>query len=210
MLNEEARPTAYNLTMQSPPAFLQPGRSELTARSYRPYPPDRKGEILAWLCTAGVLLAGALWQWKIGEMPAAIIGLTVFVGLAAILITFGNWVDRSTRIDVNPDGIKYQNGLRSLMIGWGVVRGLRAFPLRRGWRLEVENPIGRLSFRSPAELQLGSFEGMQVGIEYGDDLARDIVAGAQLARLERQDDGWYLSRSGSDRSGRSAQAELRR
>lgn len=198
MLNGQAWIWAYNLAMPSPPGFLKPDRMELTERSFRPYPPDRKGEILAWVITLGAVLIGVLMRSRTGEWPAVTIGLALFTGLAAASITFGNWVDRATRIWVTQEEVQYRNGLRTLTIRWEDVRGLSAYPLARGWRIEVENPAGRLSFRTPAELKFASLEGMWIGIQDGHELVRVLIAGARLGAIERQGEGWRLSREASD------------
>lgn len=189
--------TAYNLDVSDQPEFLRPREpTEIVEKSFQPHPPERKGETLAWLCTVGVLVAGLIIQLRSGTFPELTAGLAVFFGLAAVLITFGNWMEAGTRIRVTGAGIHYQNPFRNVAARWGEIRSLRAVPLRRGWRITVTSDEGRFFFRTPARIDFGSYESMQLGVSDGMDLVQAILRSAHLTELRADGEAWVATRPG--------------
>lgn len=182
--------------MADRPDFLRYDRLlEIADRSYRPHPPERKGETLAWLCTGGVLLGGLIFQLRSGSFPEIAAGLSVAFGLTAALITFGNWMEAGTSIRVTHSGIHYRSPLRDVPARWTELNGLRAVPLQRGWRVVVISEVGRFIFRTPTTLSVASSGAMPIGITDGIDLVRTIVSAAQLEDMAPDGEGWVAKRS---------------
>lgn len=190
---------------QAPDFLLHPHQAELSERVYQPSPPERRGETLAWLCTGGVLLAGLIVQLASGSFPELAAGLAATFGLAAALITFGNWMESGTSIRISRRGIHYRSPLRNVASTWDEVQRLRAAPLRQGWRIAVTCHGGRFLFRTAGRLELGSSESMLLGIQGGRELVETIVKRAQLNEIVADEGAWIATRSSA--YGASADAE---
>jgi hypothetical protein len=124
--------------MKEAPTFLRDEADPVEPETVlRPALAPRRGEWIAWLCTLGTAIGSLILMAKSGAVPALGVGLTLFFLLAAGLISYGNWIDRSTEIRWNDSGIEFHSPLRSVVLPWGRVDAMWAVPTARSWRIAV-------------------------------------------------------------------------
>jgi hypothetical protein len=181
--------------MDQPPAFqgaeVIPAQTD---RTFEPTAPDRRGEGLAWLSAAGSGLGTLLLSLKEGSLSGWGMGLTTFLLALAALVTFGNWIDRNTRIRFEKRGVRYSSPLRKEIMSWEGIRSLIAIPMGSGWRIEVRADSGRFHFRTGSSLRFGSFDEMHIGFPEGDPIAKRILDMAELGPPQKKGSAWVFAR----------------
>ncbi|MGA9533979.1 MAG: hypothetical protein WBR18_14760 [Anaerolineales bacterium] len=183
--------------MEDPPPFFrddfQPNSLQMVQT---PASTPRRGEWIAWLCTLGAILGSGLWAARSGELPAIGVGLSVFFGLAACLISFGNWVDRNTQIQWTPERVDYHSPLRTISLRWREIDALWAVRTSRSWRVGVGGGDRAFAFRTGGAMRFGSSGEMRVGFPQGDSLAAFIKRQADLGPPRWSDGRWMCEQKG--------------
>jgi len=160
-------------------------RSELTTR---------RGELFAWL-SALLALAG----WLILDLTGrrvlpGVPFLTVFLWLAALTISLGNWMDRRSRIRIQPGGIVFDNGLRHAELGWGEISQVQVFDSQWGRKVRVLGQKAHFDFRTLGEVKVqGEVKG-RLGFADGEAILGLILEQGKLIEVEHTGNGYYYAR----------------
>lgn len=181
--------------MKTAPQFLQePAPSASLQAVHRPAQSSRRGELIAWLCTAGAGAGTYLLSLQAGRVPAVGVGLTAFFLLAGGMISFGQWVDRGTTLVLDNQAVAYRSPLRRVELRWIEVQQLWAVEVGSGWRVGVGGETEGFAFRTQATVGLSSMGSMAVGFAKGEQLAATIRNRAGLGPAEWQDGHWICRR----------------
>lgn len=154
----------------------------------------RRGELFAWICA---VLAGLGWltlALVAHRVTLAVPLLTAALFLAALVISLSNWVDRSTKIRMDENGIGFRNGLRNVSLAWSEIREVRVYPSQWGKKVYVIGEKEGFSFRTLAEVRLrGELKG-RFGFAQGDEILRSIVLNSGLEVQDQPGGGYVYSR----------------
>ena len=149
-------------------------------QEFRPELTSRRGELIAWGST---LLVGAGWAALIvtdNRVPGSVPFLGVLLLLAALSISLGNWMDRQTRLQLGPQGIAFQNGLRKVHLKWDEIRQVQVYQGRLGQRVSVIGPNSHFEFHTLGELKVqGEVKG-RMGFAEGERILHQILDAAGL------------------------------
>jgi hypothetical protein len=178
------------------PTFLDSEDTLSAETIFRPFPPNRRGEFIAWSSAVVVGLVTGLLSWQSGRISSLAIFLFVFFSLSAIIISFGNWMEAHTLIRLSPEHVVYQSPVRKVTLALNDVRELWVSSAGRGWRIAVRGEGGYFSYRSAVRLGGRRNQGVYIGIEHGDRLAALIRSVAQLSPPVFEEGVW-LCKKGS-------------
>lgn len=182
--------------MGAPPRFLgsDNGSQSAADETFRAAPADRRSEALAWILALGFASLALVGQWRGEGLTRFSAQLAAFFGVIGLWISFGNWIDRRTSIEVSDASLRYRSPLRSIMLGWKDVDELWAIPSGSSWRIVVRGGGVHFGFRTPSKLRLGR-RSVQVGFPGGERLAGLIQGLSGLGRPTRSKDGWVCTRT---------------
>jgi hypothetical protein len=190
--------------MEDPPPFFRDDFQPSSLKTVQaPASTPRRGEWIAWLCTLGAVMGSVLWTARSGELPAIGVGLAVFFGAAACLISFGSWVDRNTRIKWTPQRIDYHSPLRTVNLPWDEIDTLWAVRTSRSWRVGVRGGERAFAFRTGGTMRFGTSAEMRVGFPQGGSLAAFVKNQANLGPPMWSEGRWLCQR---ERSGGGSSA----
>lgn len=164
-----------------------PAYSEIQTEVYGKYLPEiisRRGEYTVWL-----LLLAVLGGWLIliisGEaVPFAVYMLGGFFLLAGLSISLGNRMDRRSFIEIKPDRIIFENGLRSCDIIWSDIVAAEVHPSRWGEKVHVRARSSHFAFRKLGEVKIGGEIKGRMGFKDGDKILDAIIEHSRL-KLEK-------------------------
>jgi hypothetical protein len=172
------------------PTFLDSVDSLSVEEMFRPLPPNRRGEIIAWSSAVVVgLVSGALF-WQGRQISSLGIFLFIFFSLSALLISFGNWMESHTLIRLSSEQVVYHSPVRKVTLALDDVRELWVSSAGRGWRIAVRGEGGFFTYRSAARLGGRLNQAIYIGIEHGDRLAGLIRSMAQLSPPILEGEAW--------------------
>jgi hypothetical protein len=150
------------------------------AREYRPVLLSRRGEYIAWFCAA---LSVAAWLvLRLAKTPV-FIGLQILAVLLiciALAISMGNWMDRRTVLQVETQGIYFENGLRKAQLGWQNIQQVQVFPSTWGKKVRVLGDNAHFDFRTLGEVRMDGKVKGQMGFQDGEKILSEIVQQAGL------------------------------
>lgn len=164
---------------------------------HQPLQSNRRGELLAWLSTLGAAIGSGVILWRSGQAPG--LGVTAFIlfGLIAILISFGNWVERNTELQVTKEGVSYHSPLRRRSFSWQEVEQVRIMDSRHGWRVQVIADHGSFHYQSQGWLEFGGVDSMELGFPAGLAIAAFIQQRCHLDEQHRDGSEWVYRRPAS-------------
>jgi hypothetical protein len=175
------------------PDFLSDEPPVETGMVFKPEQ-GRRGEWVAWASALALAIVIALQTQLAGEASAVVIGFFIFVCLAAILITFANWMERSTTITITAAGVHYASPLRKTELHWSQIEEIWLAPSRSSWRISVSGEMGHFNFQTL--LTLESVAGSaRMGIAGGKQLAAHIIRESGMVHPEYQDGIWIWKRN---------------
>lgn len=166
----------------------------LREERFYPLPVDRRGELIAWVCSGLALSAGGfLW---IQAVKLSLLGYAFLMlfPLCAALISFGNWMEANTAITLDPEGIAFSNPIRSLKMDWEMVDSLTVRSTPIGWSVRVSGGGETFQFRTGINLTLQKLSPVKGGFSDGDRIAGVIRGMAGLNPPIRQDGQWVSER----------------
>lgn len=167
---------------------------ETPPQVYRPELISRRGEAIAWAMAIGLGAGWLILVWRGIVAPWLGIAFIVLHVATAGIISLGNWVDRSTRIEIDSAGIRYSNGLRRLALEWAQVQALRSFPGRFGQTVQVTGKGSYFTFHTLAEVTLRSGVTNRMGFKNGEEIMRTIVLNSGLQIADQPGEGSYYTR----------------
>ncbi len=121
--------------------------SESEVHEFRPELMPRRGEINAWLLTAAAALGLFFLNQTLDIVPGWAWIFCAFLAFSALSISFGNWMDRKTRVRLDADGISFENGLRRVRLGWPEVQKVAVLPARWGKSVQVLGEKSHFGFQ---------------------------------------------------------------
>ncbi len=153
-------------------------------QTYNPELLPRRGELNAWLLAIASGL-GLFFLSQRQTLPYWAWSLFVLLVLSAISISFGNWMDRKTSIQIDPDGIAYQNGLRRTHLTWGAIREVRTAPARWGVSVHVIGEKDHFSFSTLGEMKFQGQVRSRTGFAAGQQILDLVIRNAVLVNVVR-------------------------
>ena len=120
-------------------------------QEFRPELTSRRGEITAWVLTIGLGAALFIATQSLGALSPFIWVFEGFLVFSALVISLGNWVDRKSVIHMDAQGIAFENGLRSVRLGWNEVQNVAVMQTRAGKRVQIVGPSSHFSFKLATE-----------------------------------------------------------
>ncbi len=165
-----------------------------SVHEFRPEQMSRRGEGILW-ALALVSLAAPITLWAQGRPVSA--WSLAFVGLmllSAGSISLGNWVDRNTVITLEPDGLAFRNGLRTVRLAWEQVQSMQVNPSRWGDQAMVVGPEGQFSFRMMSEISRKGEVRNRMGFAQGGFIIEQIVKQGGLVKIDQPEGGRYYAR----------------
>jgi hypothetical protein len=163
-------------------------------REYRPERLSRRGELTAWGAALLVFAAGVVLYAGGRPVGWLIPLLGGFLAAAASSISLGNWMDRRTRLLVEPGGVSYTNGLRRVRLDWEKIREVQVLPAPWGSKVQVfgqraPDRAAYFAFTTLGEVKAGGRTLGRVGFAEGESILQTILeqAGLRLTRTEAID-----------------------
>jgi hypothetical protein len=176
------------------PIFLDEDSILLSEETFRPLPPNRRGEFIAWCCAIVVgLVSGALF-WQRGHISSLAIFLLIFFSLSALLISYGNWMELHTLITLSMKQVLYRSPVRKVTLPLSDIDELWVSYTGRGWRVAIRGEGGFFTYRSAARLGGRIDQVVSIGIEHGERLAGLIRSLAQLSSPVLDGNAWVCRR----------------
>jgi hypothetical protein len=175
-------------------------------QEYRPERIPRVGERNAWLITA---LAAAAWLvllWRANTLSWLGLVLAVFLLLAAVSISLGNWMDRHTVLSLGGDQITFNNGIRHLALSWDQVQEVRIVSSRWGERVQVLGFDERKPSKGKSAFNVGfvfhtlgevEYQGKiqgRTGFKQGQFILNQVLDSSGLEEKSHDQQGRYYAR----------------
>lgn len=160
---------------------------------YKPEILARNSELIAWGLAAasvvGIVISGMnsevpVWAWTL-------FGLFLFSG---VIISFGNWVDRATSIEIASEGVHFRNGLRDVSMRWEEIEYVWEGKGRVGRMVQVLAKDRHFSFTLPSEMKFQGQVKSRVGFPEGETIRDMILDSAGLTTSKDQSNGKVYSR----------------
>ena len=128
------------------------------------------------------------------HVPSYVPFVTVFLFLAAMSISLGNWMDRSTMIRLGPEGIRFDNGLRHVYLLWEQIQQVELIASNWGDKVRVYGEVGHFDFRSLGEVKMSGEVKGRMGFEQGEQIFQRIIQMAGLQEVEHSGNHHYYAR----------------
>jgi hypothetical protein len=155
---------------------------------------SRRGELLAWFSALLVISAWIILDVDRQPVMRLVPWMAVLLVLVASGISLSNWMDRRTYIEIQPDAIKFTNGLRRVRIAWADIRQVQVFPSAWGKKVRVIATQAYFDFRTLGEIKVqGEVKG-RTGFTDGESILQKILESAHLQVTERTAAGYYYAR----------------
>jgi len=167
---------------------------ENAPKEFRPVLLSRRGEWTAWVlflaASAGVLILrestyAPVWAWI----------FWLFLLFSAVSISLGNWIDRRTFIRLERDGIRFENGLRKVWLGWPEVQKVTVLPARWGQAVQVIGQGAHFAFKTLGEVEFQGEVRGRTGFVEGRAILGVILREAGLQLVEESNSAYYYARS---------------
>lgn len=162
-------------------------------REFRPALLPRRGEWTAW----GLFLAVSATMIFLQRISYAHTWAWLFWGFllfSALSISLGNWMDRKTFIRLEADGIRFENGLRRVRLGWSEVQHVVVSPARWGRRVQVVGQHAHFAFRTLGEIEFQGKVRGETGFADGRAILEIILREAGLHLKEKSNSAYYYAR----------------
>ena len=182
MFNKASIKLLYNTTM-----------SESGKREFRPELISRRGE---WTALA-LALAASLGMWflnRSGFIPAWAWIFWAFLLFSGVSISLGNWIDRNTLIELQADGVRFENGLRRVRLRWTEVQKVAVLPARWGKAVQVIGEKSHFGFKTFGEVQFQGEVRGKTGFADGKTILDVILREANLVLIKELNNAHYYAR----------------
>jgi hypothetical protein len=159
---------------------------------FQPLIGTRISEILAWVLTLVLIVTSWISSMKSSFGQTVTIVLVGFFGLSAVLISFGNWVERQTSLELNEFSSTFKNGLRKVEIKWEEIFEVRVYPSSFGNKVVVYGDQKYFSFQTLGEVVMDDQIKARFGFERGEEILDIIIRHSELSDSFMQtDDSYY-------------------
>ncbi len=167
--------------------------SESETREFRPELLARRGEWTAW----ALALAASAGMWFLnlsGYIPVWAWIFWAFLLFSGVSISLGNWLDRDTVICLEADGIRFENGLRRVRLGWGEVQKVAVLPARWGKSVQVIGEKSHFGFKTFGEVQFQGEARGRTGFAEGQTILDVILRETGLILVKESNNAYYYAR----------------
>jgi hypothetical protein len=167
--------------------------SEGETREFRPELLSRRGEWTAW----ALVLAASVGMWFLyqsGYIPVWAWIFWAFLLFSGVSISLGNWLDRSTVIGLDADGVRFENGLRRVRLGWYEVQKVAVLPARWGKSVQVIGEKSHFSFKTLGKVHFKGEVRGQTGFAEGQTILDIILQETSLELVEELNNAYYYAR----------------
>jgi hypothetical protein len=166
---------------------------ESETREFRPELLSRRGEWTAW----ALALAASVGMWFLhrdGYIPAWAWIFWAFLLFSGVSISLGNWLDRTTIIWLEANGIRFENGLRHVRLGWDEVQKVAVLPARWGRSVQVIGKKSHFDFKTFGEVQFQGEVRGRTGFSEGQTILDVILHETGLMLVEESNNAYYYAR----------------
>ena len=167
--------------------------SESETREFRPELLSRRGEWTAWALALAASV-GMLLLKQNANIPVWAWIFWFFLLFSGVSISLGNWLDRSTVIWLEADGIRFENGLRKVRLGWHEVQKVAVLPARWGRSVQVIGEKSHFDFKTLGEVQFQGEVRGRTGIAEGKAILDAILRETGLILIEEANNAYYYAR----------------
>jgi len=150
-------------------------------KCYQSIPTPRTGEGNAWILTFLVFIVWFFMRLSGQTIPLSVTFFLIFMMLTASLISLGNWVERRTRIELDAEGIRFENGLRKVRMQWDEIHDVWVKPAVWGNRVRVSGKGKQFDFHTLGEVKYKGLVKAHTGFVEGEELIRLIVLNSGLS-----------------------------
>jgi hypothetical protein len=151
-----------------------------TPQEFRPLIGNRRTELFAWILAIITLLGSWFSPVLLGIGHLFTVFLVVFFVLSAVLISFGNWLERHTTLKLADTGIEYKNGIRLVRVNWKDIKEVRVYPSGKGSKVVVYSGHEYFSFQTLTEVSTGSKVKIRYGFDKGEEILEMILQRSNL------------------------------
>ena len=171
----------------------------MAIQEFRPELISRRGELIAW---GSALLVGGAWsvlRHSPGYASRLVPILAVPLLIAALSISLGNWMDRHTLLHLDPEGVRFSNGLRHVQLQWDQIQQVRVLPAAWGKKVQVFGERVYFAFFTLGEVKAQGRVLGRTGIAAGESALQCILESAHLHEVhplspDRGQEGYYYVR----------------
>lgn len=168
--------------------------SEIGRQKFHPELVPRRGEINAWIFTA--LTAGGMFILHTKQgVPSWTWIFLGFLAFSALSISLGNWIDRRATIVMEEKGIHFENGLRSVRLGWPEIQKVAILPSRWGKNVQVIGEKAHFGFKTLGEVQFQGKVRGRTGFAAGEEILNTILREANLHLIGEEGNAYYYARA---------------
>ena len=168
--------------------------SDSKVREFKPELLPRRGEINAWLLAFTAVLGLFILNQTLEVVPGWAWIFCGFLAFSAASISFGNWMDRKTRIALETDGISFENGIRRVRLGWQDVQKVAVLPARWGKSVQVIGEKSHFDFKTLGEVQFQGQVRGQTGFSEGMTILDVVLRETGLVLIEESNNAYYYAR----------------
>ncbi|MCX8061588.1 MAG: PH domain-containing protein [Anaerolineales bacterium] len=154
----------------------------------------RTGERNAWILAFLMVILWLVFRLTPWELPVTVEVLVIFTLGAALLISFSNWVERKTILAIHSGGVRFENGIRKVHLGWKEIEEVRVRPAVWGKRVQVRGKGTRFDFFTLGEVKYKGAVQAKTGFAQGEEIVRQIVLNSGLRIADQLGDELIYSR----------------
>jgi hypothetical protein len=179
------------------PDFLTLEIEPWVEKIFQPFQPTRRGEQIAWVSAVVMGIVNGIVYWQEGRFQLFGLVLFLFFALAALLISFSNWVDANTKIYIDSNRVNFKSPLRKVNLERQMIDELWTQKVGGAWRVSVLGQGKYFIFRTESVMGGGSKGPLRIGIEGGEQLTRMIRELGRLTLPVQERNAWVCrKRSG--------------
>lgn len=175
------------------PPFMTRSTKISEPRAFSPATVNRKVEIKTWICVLAIALVVIVLYTQTGLTSFISIFLLAIIVLSAILISFSNWMDTRTFVEVSPAQLRYSSPVRKVTMRWDEVKSLWATTAGRGWRITILSDDRHFMYRIGDQPDGNTGQTINMGFPEGELLAQIIHGMAGLGKSIQMDNSWQCS-----------------
>jgi hypothetical protein len=177
------------------PEFLREDVQIVHEGIYRPHSMSHRSELYAYGFALSVGLAmGFLWD-QTGTMSIVGIFITGLFLIVGLVLSFGAWMERGTRITLSPQSLTFKNPLRRISVPWDSVGRIHALWVRERWKIVVLGEDAHLIFNTEFFEHKPGLVSPRSDLINGPMLAAIIRSYARLSEPSREEDGWICEKT---------------
>lgn len=154
---------------------------------------SRRGEVVAWSLAGVMLVPVVLWREDRLVWLASVVVFGM-LALSAVMISFGGWVERHTKICMDATGLAFFNGLRKVQMAWEEIKQIRVHSTAYGDKIFISSDKDQFSFKTLGKLIVRGQEKDRMGFEKGQEILKIILERSGLLGKAQLSDGYSYYR----------------